>query len=254
MSVQKQVSRGVPLDGGDCWRLLKIAEVAAQLGVPDAVLGVWPYGVYLFAANDLASQSWWFSGALRWRRVHTQSRRALIAPPAEIAHALSRVGGPRVRVGFGKDRARFLGPDGAVEVRGRTAPSRDVDAILVRGRGYGPIFAIVEFVVDELRSAASGARGILELRIFRSPGADSKWEAYVVNGGSASPLQIKTLLEPERDIVGRYSAAVLGAVLSLRTEKHLGIMFTGSPESPALLARWGEPDGIGVEFLMRPLG
>jgi hypothetical protein len=255
MSTQNQVSRGVPLDGRDRRRLVEIVEVAAQLGAPGAVLGVWPRGAYLFAADDLRSPAWWFDGAFRWRRVRTRSSRALIAPPAEIAYALSRAGGPRVRVGFGKDCVRFLGPDGVAEVPGRVVSPRD-DAALISAYEHGPIFAIVQFIADELKSAVRdvGARGILELRLVRGPGVDSKWEAYAVNGGERIPLQTKAVMEPERDTMGRYNAAILNTMLSLR-EKYLGIMFTGSPESPALFADWMELDtGLRVEFLVRPLG
>jgi len=257
MSVQNQISRGVPLNGGDYRRLVKMVDVATQLGAPDAILEVWPYGVYLFAADDLVSPVWWFGSAFRWRSRRTKSYHALIAPPTAIMNALNRAGGYHIRVKFGKDRVRFLGPDGAVEVPGRVVPLRDGDAIPVSAHNHGSIFAIVQFDLEPLRSAVSdaGAHGILELHLVRSLGADPNWEAYVVNeGGERVPLQVKAVMEPERDIVGRYRAATLNAMLSLRTQKYLGLMFTGSPESPTLYADWRELDiGVDVEFLMRPL-
>jgi hypothetical protein len=256
MNAQNQISSGVPLDGRDRRRLVEIVEVAAKLGAPGAVLGVWPRGVYLFAADDLQSPAWWFDGAFRWRRARTQSSHALIAPPAEIAYALSRAGGPRVRVGFGKDRAWFLGPRGVAEVLGRVISLKD-DAALVSAYEQGPIFAIVQFVTDELKSAArdASARGILELRLVRGPGVDPKWEAYAVNEGERTPLQTKAVMEPERDVMGRYDATILNTILLLRMGKYLGITFTGSPESPALFADWMELDtGLLVKFLVRPLG
>jgi len=243
------------LYGRDYWRLLKLVEAATQLGAPDAVLGVWPRGVYLFAADDLVSPSWWFDGAFGWRRMRTQSHRALVAPPAEIAYALSRVGG-NCRIEFRKDRVRFLSAAGAAEVTGRVVPTNNNDVIPASVYNHGPIFALVQFDVEQLRRAVSGAgaRGIFELRLIHGLGVDH-WEAYAVNeGGERVPLQAKTVAEPEREIIGRYRAATLSTMLSLRTERYLGILFTGSPEVPTLFADWREIEmGIDIKFLIRPL-
>jgi hypothetical protein len=232
MSSQNMIVRGVPLEGGDCRRLLEIMEVAERLGAPEVALDVWHYGVDVVAADNLTSPKWQFITEFRWRRMHTQSHRAFITPPVAVVEALHDIDGDCTRIAFRKNSVLFINIKNVVEVRGRT----------IDMRGKGPIgiirlgMPIVLFYPD-LTSLATLSAGGIDVHLIHGEGGP---QAYITNAvGQTVPIRYDIITEFERNYVYHYDGNALNIALSIKPVRDYIIFdLMGSLESPILYMSW----------------
>jgi len=249
---QEVVESGLSVGWWGYQRLVEVADAAARLGAPEAVLETLPYRIHFFAADDLRSPNWWLDVEVAragGRIIH--NRYAIVAPPGAIRDALRLAGAPEgqryVHGMYGSNYVVLVGPDGEGVARGRVVPLRgsesavDVDLDPVDGT-----VAAARVDIDSFKSAVLGSRGgHIELRVVGEPGAG--WGVYVVGErGAPARLWADVTAGPERgQLVGRYPAAVLRELLLLdyltsvkNVFEQILVRFTDSADSPVLRARW----------------
>jgi len=242
MSAQNQISvgEGVTLHLPEYRYLVDAAGLVTLLGAHAAELSVTSRGVEFFAMRTFDVPKW------RFHIVVDQPRpapgRAIAAHPGKIAGALHIAGAPErhsdTRIYFGDGIARFVGPDGTVEVSGRvTAAGSGRSAV---PRGVEPLADIDVrhdyFIHGVLLALARGTRA--ELRL--SPPNGSGWlKLHVLSEANDdyNIIAVKVSKSPDIPIRGLYDAWILTELL-LPLRNYITLRFLGNTNHPALHVIW----------------
>ena len=253
---QDVMGRGLSLNGWRYQRLVEVADVAARLGAPEAVLDALPYYIRFLTADDLGSPSWWLNVEVIRMGGRVRNRHAIVAPPAAIRDALRAVGAPvgrrHVRGLYEGDHVRFVGPEGEGVVYGRVVSLREDENVGVDPNRYdGETIAAARVDINMFKRAVLNSYGnYIELRVVREP--EAGWGVYVVDerGALARPRADAAASPKYSQLVGRYPAAVLRALLSLQyytdVYKDIWVGFRGFADFPILRVEW---NAIPFEFI-----
>jgi len=241
MSAQEQVlERGPTLRPTEYQYLANAADLVARLGARAAVLEETQHGIELFAWT-LTQPRWRFHTVIGWPR--PTPGRALAAHPWKIAGALHVIGSPSsrhfssVRIEYGGGIARFVGPDGTVEVSGRVTTARDGRSAVPEGAApLAEVVAYRGYIIDGVLLAL--ARGIhAEMKV--SPAEGDRWKIHVTSEANDDYdfFAAKVLKAPEAPFRGLYKAWILSELL-LPLGDYIELGFLGSAKHPALHASW----------------
>jgi len=232
MSSQNTIVRGVPLEGGDCRRLLEIVEVVERLGAPEVALEVWHHGVDVTAADNFTSPNWQLTAEFRWRYRHTESHRAFIVSPVELAEALRNIG-YCTRIIFRKDGVHFVNTGKIVEVRGRTFNLKGQDRINILKLLDRPI--VLFYPDPALIARLNGGR--INVRLIHD---EINPQAYITNAmGDIVPTNYDILTMFEHDYEYHYDGNILDTTLTIKPVRDFIILeLMGSLESPMLRIGW----------------
>jgi hypothetical protein len=260
---QDVVGRGLSLNEWRYQRLVEVAEAASRLGAPEAVLDALPCHIRFLTADDLGSPSWWLDVEVRRIGMGARNHHAIVAPPAAIRDALRAAGTPvgrrYVRGLYEGDRVRFVGPEGEGVAYGRVVSLREDENVGVDPNRYDDeTVAAARVDINAFKRAVLNSYGnYIELRVAREP--EAGWGVYVVDerGALARPRADVTASPKYSQLVGRYPAAVLRALLSLQyytdVNRNIWVGFRGFADFPILRVEWNAPPFEFIKLWATPM-